>query len=60
MRAEPAGESRPLPEPQGRRATLRERIVDGELGGFVLLAPAVSILLLLTVWPLCSIPSASA
>jgi len=31
---------------------LRSRIVDGELGGYVLLLPAVIVILLLTIWPL--------
>lgn len=38
--------------PKAIEATLRERIVDGDLGGYLLLAPAVIVLLLLTVWPL--------
>ena len=39
-------------ETVGERPTLRARVLDGELGGYVLLAPAVLILLALTVWPL--------
>ena len=35
-----------------RTLSLRERITDGELGGFLLLAPAMLVLLALTVWPL--------
>ena len=34
------------------RPSLRVRILDGELGGYVLLAPAVIVLFLLTIWPL--------
>jgi multiple sugar transport system permease protein len=34
------------------RQSLRVRILDGELGGYVLLAPAVIVLFLLTIWPL--------
>ncbi len=36
----------------GARPSLRVRILDGELGGYVLLAPAVIVLFLLTIWPL--------
>lgn len=38
--------------PRAPKPSLRERIVDGELGGYVLLAPAMIVLLALTVWPL--------
>jgi len=34
------------------RPTLRERILDGQLGGYLLLAPAVIVLAALTIWPL--------
>lgn len=34
------------------RLSLRQRIMDGNLGGYVLIAPAVILLALLTVWPL--------
>ncbi len=34
------------------RPSLKVRILDGELGGYVLLAPAVIVLFLLTIWPL--------
>ncbi len=34
------------------RLTLRQRIVDGDLGGYVLIAPAIILLAVLTVWPL--------
>ncbi len=34
------------------RPSLRIRILDGELGGYVLLAPAIIVLFLLTIWPL--------
>jgi len=34
------------------RPSLKTRVMDGELGGYVLLAPAVIILFLLTIWPL--------
>lgn len=34
------------------RPTLRARILDGELGGYVLLAPAFLVLLALAIWPL--------
>jgi multiple sugar transport system permease protein len=39
-------------ETVGERPTLKARVLDGELGGYVLLAPAVLILLALTIWPL--------
>jgi len=34
------------------KPSLRDRILDGELGGYLLLAPAALVLLALTVWPL--------
>jgi multiple sugar transport system permease protein len=34
------------------RPTLRSRVLDGELGGYLLLAPAFLFLLLLAIWPL--------
>ncbi len=34
------------------RPALKERILNGELGGFLLLAPAIIVLFLLTIWPL--------
>lgn len=36
----------------GSGRSLRQRVLDGELGGYVLLAPAIAVLLLLTIWPL--------
>jgi multiple sugar transport system permease protein len=37
--------------PEQERLPLRSRIADGDLGGYLLLAPAVLILMLLTIWP---------
>jgi multiple sugar transport system permease protein len=34
------------------RPTLQARVLDGELGGYVLLAPALLVLLVLAIWPL--------
>jgi multiple sugar transport system permease protein len=34
------------------RQSLKTRILDGELGGYLLLAPAVVVMLALTIWPL--------
>jgi multiple sugar transport system permease protein len=42
----------PAPAAMRPRPSLKTRVLDGELGGYVLLAPAVLILLLLTIWPL--------
>lgn len=38
--------------PARPRPSLKTRVLDGELGGYLLLAPAVLVLLVLTVWPL--------
>jgi multiple sugar transport system permease protein len=40
------------PEALEERPTFRARILDGELGGYVLLAPALLVLLALAIWPL--------
>ncbi|MDQ3870979.1 MAG: hypothetical protein M3301_05095, partial [Chloroflexota bacterium] len=39
-------------QPAARHRSLRSQISDGNLGGYVLLAPAILVLLLLTIWPL--------
>ena len=38
--------------PGEARVSLRDRITNGSLGGYVLLMPAVIVILLLTIWPL--------
>jgi multiple sugar transport system permease protein len=49
-KAEPPTAS-PSPSEPGR-PTLRERVLDGSLGGYLLIAPAIVLLAVLTVWPL--------
>jgi multiple sugar transport system permease protein len=38
--------------PPPARPSLRSRIIDGDLGGYLLIAPAIVLLAFLTVWPL--------
>ena len=52
MRAANAQPTSAAPVPGETRLTLRQRIVDGNLGGYVLIAPALILLAVLTVWPL--------
>jgi len=40
------------PAPGEVQLSVRQRIADGQLGGFLLLAPAIIVLAALTVWPL--------
>lgn len=40
------------PPPGEEAQSLRSRIVDGNLGGYILIAPAIILLALLTIWPL--------
>jgi multiple sugar transport system permease protein len=41
-----------VPAAGAAQLSLRQRIFDGDLGGYVLIAPALIVLALLTVWPL--------
>ena len=54
MRTEKALRERPYGAVSATRTrpSLKVRILDGDLGGYVLLAPAVIVLFLLTIWPL--------
>lgn len=52
MQAANAQPASAAPAPGEVQQTLRQRILDGDLGGYVLIAPAIILLALLTVWPL--------
>ncbi|CAN5488182.1 sugar ABC transporter permease [soil metagenome] len=52
MRTANATTTSAAPRSREARLSLRQRIVDGDLGGYVLIAPAIILLAALTVWPL--------